>query len=182
MYAIISELDSESTAAIRDYWQRLCKSCGLKEIYNLPTPHFTWLLAEGLDIDRIALLIDQIAVLRDPLAIQTFGLGIFSGNAPVLYLPIVKTGPLLQLHRDIWDRIQPLCVDVHRYYAPSSWIPHITLALKDLTSETITCAIAEIAFESIELTGTAERLALVAYKNGQKGETLRVASFNLGQE
>ena len=182
MYAIISEFDMESTRAIRDLWQQLCKLCGLKEIYHLPTPHFTWMLADDMDIDRVSALINQIAGMHESLSIQTFGLGIFTGQTPVLYLPIAKTSSVLQLHQKIWEKVQPFSDGMHQYYSPSSWIPHITLALKDLTQEKLSCAMSEIAFRTLELSCTAELLALVAYKNGRRGETINISPFISGQE
>lgn len=177
MYAIISELDAGTTKFIKNYWQRLCMLCGLKEIYHYPIPHFTWLSAEEMDVAQVSRLMDQIAAKREALTIQTFGLGIFTGQAPVLYLPIVKTDAVLQLHREIWERVQSCTSEIHKYYSPSLWIPHITLALKDLTRESLLCALTEIAFDPIELSCRAEKLALVAYEDETMGETLQVAPF-----
>jgi hypothetical protein len=50
MYAIISELDQSSSVVVKNLWARLRDACGLREIYNLPTPHFSWLVAEALDL------------------------------------------------------------------------------------------------------------------------------------
>lgn len=182
MYAVISEFDPDSTKTIRSFWQRLCRLCGLKEIYHLPIPHFTWMLSEEMDIDQVRPLIDRIAKENESISIQTFGLGIFTGQEPVLYLPIVKSLTLLQLHQEIWEQVRPFASKVQQYYAPSHWIPHITLALKDLTQETLNCAMSEIAFRTIELSCRAEELALVAYMDGNRGETLHAAAFNSGRE
>jgi len=182
MYAIISEFDPDSIKTIRSFWQQLCRLCGLKEIYHIPIPHFTWLLAEEMDIGRVQTLIDRIASENEYLTVQTFGLGIFTGREPVLYLPIAKTLTLLQLHQNIWEGLLPYSKGVKQYYSPSQWIPHITLALKDLTQDSLECALSEIAFEPIELSCRALKLALVAYKDGSRGETLHVAAFNSGGE
>jgi 2'-5' RNA ligase len=182
MYAIISEFDPDSITTIRSFWQRLCRLCGLKEIYHLPIPHFTWMLAEEMEIPLVRAVIDRIAAENEPLTVRTFGLGIFTGEEPVLYLPIVKSLPLLHLHQEIWEEAQPLSTEVHQYYSPPFWIPHITLALKDLTQERLNCAISEIAFKPIELSCRALQLALVKYVDGRRGETLHTAAFNSGQE
>jgi hypothetical protein len=50
MYAIISELDKDSSVVVKDLWARLRDACGLRAIYDLPTPHFTWFVAESLDL------------------------------------------------------------------------------------------------------------------------------------
>jgi len=182
MYAIISTLDTDSAKIVSDLWQRLCKSCGLKEIYNLSTPHFTWFLAEGLDHGKVMPLIRQIASMRDPFKVHTFGLGIFSGEKPVLYLPIVKFVEMIHLHRAIWNQIQPYGEDPELYYSPRLWVPHITLALKDLTKENLACAVNAIAFDPIELFIAVNNLALVAYENESTGKTLLKCSLKSEQE
>jgi len=182
MYAIISRLDPDSATIVSNLWRRLCKTCGLKEIYNLPTPHFTWFLAEDLDKERVIPLIRQIALMHDPFRVHTFGLGIFSGEKPVLYLPIVKSIEMIHLHRAIWNQIQPYGEDSKLYYSPRLWVPHITLALKDLTKENLACAVNAVAFDPIELFVTVNNLALVAYENESTGKTLFTCSLKSKQE
>lgn len=182
MYAIISGLDPDSAAVVSDLWQRLCKTCGLKEIYNLPTPHFTWFLAGGLDTEGVLPLIQQLSSMSDPFRVHTFGLGIFSGKKPVLYLPIVKSVEMIHLHRAIWNQIQPFSDDPECYYSPRLWVPHITLALKDLTKDNLACAVNAIAFEPIELFVAVGNLALVAYENESIGKTLLTCSLKSEQE
>jgi 2'-5' RNA ligase len=174
MKAVISELDPKSAETVSQIWQRLCVACGVKEIYNLPTPHFTWFLAEDIDIEKAAPMVEQIALDAEPFTLHTFGLGIFSGDKPVLYLPIVKTVEMIELHQAIWNRIQAYGEDAKLYYSPALWVPHITLALKDLTKENLACAVNTIAFEPIELFVKVDNLALVAYENDQTSEMLKI--------
>jgi len=177
MYAVISELDSKSAETVSQIWRRLCLDCGLKEIYNLPTPHFTWFLAEEMDIEKAAPILEQIGLGVESFTLHTFGLGIFSGEKPVLYLPMVKTVEMIQLHQAIWDQIQVYGEDAKLYYSPRLWVPHITLALKDLTKENLACAVNTIAFEPIELFVEVNNLALVTYENKRASETLKTFPF-----
>ncbi len=177
MYAVISQLDPNSAETVSQIWRRLCMACGVKEIYNLPTPHFTWFLAEDMEIYKATPILEQIAMDADPFTLHTFGLGLFSGKNPVLYLPIVKTVKMIQLHQAIWDQIQAYGKEAKLYYSPKLWVPHITLALKDLTKENLACAVNTIAFEPIELFVEVENLALVAYQNDRASETLKTFPF-----
>jgi 2'-5' RNA ligase len=101
----------------------------------------------------------------------------FSGDNPVLYLPIVKSMELSELHKEIWDQTQPYSDDAKPYYSPQLWVPHITLALMDLTQENLACAIDSIAFEPLELFLQVDNLAVVEQDGMEIGETLHQFKF-----
>ena len=151
MVAIISELDPVSSATVQVLWQRLRDTCGLTAIYDIPIPHFTWFLADEMEIEKAVSILSQIAARSDPLSIYTSGIGIFSGERPVIYLPIIKTVGLIELHRQIWDQVYAFSKEIKLYYSPTLWVPHITLAVKDLTKENLHCAVDQLTFEPFEL-------------------------------
>jgi len=170
MYAIISELDPGSSTTVSGLWLELRRSCGLTAIYDVPTPHFTWLAAESLNADKAAPILSQIADQASVMTLHTFGLGIFSGEKPVLYLPLVKIRNMISLHEMIWDQIQPYTKQSELYYSPKLWVPHITLALNDLTRESLACAVNAIAFESIELFVKVDNLAIAEHEEELPGQ------------
>lgn len=172
MYAIISELDPLSSATVNALWQELCEKCGLQAIYKLPTPHFSWLLADQLDHDQVAPIISQITDNAVIMTLHTFGIGVFTGENPVLYLPIVKTHAMITLHEDIWKQIQPFTEGLTMYYSPKLWVPHITLALYDLNCENLSCAISTIACIPIELFITVDNLSIVKQEEAETGQTI----------
>ena len=172
MYAVISELDPQSSAKVIEFWKKLCEACGLRGIYDIPTPHFTWFAAEHLDVDQAKSTISQIVKGVDPFEIRTFGLGVFSGDHPVLYLPLVKTRKVLDFHDEVWKKLRPHSSETQLYYSPWLWVPHITLALKDLTRENLSCAINAIAYEPIELINLVTNLILADYEDERPGQML----------
>ena len=151
MHAIISKLDSETSAAVKRLWEILFEECGLSAIYSLPTPHVTWFAAEAMDIEKTVPILSQIASNTDDFQVHTFGLGIFTGVQPILYLPMVKTLEMIHLHDLFWDQMVPFSQEPKKYYSPRLWVPHITIALRDLTHQKLSCAIEAIGREPIEL-------------------------------
>jgi 2'-5' RNA ligase len=172
MYAIISELDADSAKTVRCLWRRLRDACGLEAIYNLPTPHLTWLVSEDLDIPATASIITHLAALKRVLTTYVFGLGIFSGQRPVLYLPIVKTQAMIDLHHLVWDGVQSYAVQPNQYYAPDHWLPHITLAVNDLSKDNLACALESVTFETIEMPVKVDNLIIVAEETDPSSEYL----------
>jgi hypothetical protein len=97
-------------------------------------------------------------------------LGIFTGEHPVLYLPMVKSVEMIALHREIWDQVQPYSKESQLYYSPPLWVPHISLAVKDLTEANLGCAVKEISFDSIELFIQVNNLVIGEYTEGGFGQ------------
>jgi 2'-5' RNA ligase len=180
MHAIISKLDPESSSTVRNYWQQLNEHCGLAAIYSLPTPHVTWFAAESIEVERIPPVLAKIAANRVPFTLHTFGLGIFSGEQPVLYLPMVKSLEMIDLHGEIWDQVEPFSKDPKTYYSPKFWVPHITLALRDLTPETLTCAVNALGFEPIELFVSIDNLIMAESEEDSLGKLLCEFNFAAG--
>ena len=172
MHAIISRLDPDTTSIVNNLWQKLFDECGLNAIYTIPTPHVTWFAADKINLDRSKPLLSKIAEETQEFTLHTFGLGIFSGENPVLYLPMVKTSEMIRLHCEIWDQVAQYAQREKLYYSPSMWVPHITLALKDLTRENLACAVNAIGFEPIELYVVIDNLIVAEYEETHIGEML----------
>jgi 2'-5' RNA ligase len=165
MYAIISELDAESSVIVKTLWAELRVACGLKAIDDLPTPHMNWFAAENIDIPAAKSIIAGIAASRGKLTTYVFDLGIFSGSRPVFYLPMVKSQEMFELHQSIWKEAVLLSQAPNKYYSPTQWLPHITLAINDVTREKLACALESVAFEPVEMTVTVENLVVVAQED-----------------
>ncbi len=177
MYAIISKLDPESATTVNKLWRTLCDACGLTAIYNMPLPHLTWMVAEDLAIKKSTPILSQITEEATTLTLHTFGLGVFTGEKPVLYLPVVKSIEMISLHEKIWDQVFPFSKDQKLYYSPDLWVPHITLAINDLTEENLACAINAIAFDTIENFIRIDNLAIARYENKKAGDILEQFQF-----
>ena len=182
MYVIISELSEQAAVQVMHLWRRLNQSCGLEGIFNYPNPHFTWFSAEDLEIDRCKPILEAISRGTQAFTIHTSAMEVFEGDDPVLYLKIVKSDELLDLHRKIWSQILPYVKNPSEYHSPEEWIPHITLSLRDLTHENLPCAIESIAHETLEIYSVASTISLVKSENKQTGETIAVFDFSAGWE
>jgi len=178
MYAIISELDPQSSDIVKDLWGRLRQACGLMAIYELPTPHFTWFVAENLDVPAVEAVIADLSARTRELTTFVFGFGIFSGERPVFYLPLVKSQAMMDLHNEIWHQVMACSQHPSQYYSPKFWLPHITLAINDITRESLVCALESVAFEAVELQVCADNLIVVAQEDDPSSLALKQFRFN----
>jgi 2'-5' RNA ligase len=104
-----------------------------------PFPHFSWYIAERYNFDQLEEKLALIARETAPFNIRTAGLGMFTGENPVVYINIVKDSQLLELHQHIWLETQSMGSGISPLYAPDQWMPHITLANRDVTDDNLPC-------------------------------------------
>ena len=119
--------------------------------------------------ERLEEIIHDVANARPPLVVRTTGLALFTGVRPVIYIPVVKAAPLLELHAHIWRSAQPASQELSPYYAPDSWMPHISLAYEDVTPANVGAVIESLAFRSFNWEMTIDNISLIYEPEGQTG-------------
>ncbi len=134
MQAVISVLDERHFQAVTQLWKELEREFGIRATSErVPFPHLTYQGAASYEARPLHAALQQIAREIEPFEIETGGLGIFTGDAPVLYIPVVESPLLTRLHGQIWQALQEIGREITTIYGPDHWIPHITLAQWDIT-------------------------------------------------
>jgi 2'-5' RNA ligase len=169
MFAIASLFKPAANHSTQKLWDTLEKNCGLSGIRTSPYPHFSWLSAEELKWNAIQTRLRRICASTQSFKVRTAGLGIFTGPRPILYLPLVKTLELMRLHERIWKAELKYLVQPNAYYAPGSWIPHITIAYGDLTLENLPCAITDILNNPLELDILVDNVSVIYRQDEEAG-------------
>lgn len=169
MIAIASLLDTRSNRQIHEIWDWLEIQCGLAGIRTTPLPHFSWQSAENYDLEAGNPALERLAKEMKPFRAKTSGLGIFTGDEPILFILLVKTERLMLTHRRIWEVMEPFAQELNPLYAPDEWIPHITLAYQGVSPENLSCAIKDLAFSSLGMELVVDHLAVLFQSNGSDG-------------
>jgi len=169
MHGLISLLDTQHYAKVESLWYALRDECGLKDVYVTPLPHFSWQVAKDYDWDALEGVLQSIAAEVKPFSIQTGGLALFTGEKPVVYIPVVRTAELSQIQQMIWERLASVSIGVCQYYAPSLWMPHISLAYSDVTPETLKCIMGRLAFQTYNWAIEVDNITLIYEPEGAIG-------------
>jgi 2'-5' RNA ligase len=140
MQAIVSALDDPHREMVENIWGELKAVFGLQGVTGSTRPHFTYHVAERYDAGRIDAALTAVARTTPPFDIETHGLGVFRGDETVLYLHVSPAPALMALHRHIWDAVATIAAAPKPVYADATWVPHITLAIGDLTEEILPLA------------------------------------------
>jgi 2'-5' RNA ligase len=179
MNGIASLLDTPATERVKRLWQELEVRCGLTGVKITPFPHFSWQVAEGYDIPALETVLQEIVRETKPFRVRTTGLGLFTGDSPIIYIPLVKDRELLEFHARLWDATRSSVISAHPYYSPEAWVPHITLAYGDVNADNLGCAMHFLAAQSFDWEIQVDNLVFIAQS---EGATVEACRYHFGEE
>jgi 2'-5' RNA ligase len=135
MEVVVTALDKQYGEMIQQIWSELARDFGVRATSTqVPIPHLSYQGATTYDREEVEGVSSRLAGEFVPFTVETDGLGIFTGPVPILYLAVIRSPSLTQLHHQLWQAITPSAVEATPVFSPERWIPHITLAQGDLTS------------------------------------------------
>jgi 2'-5' RNA ligase len=170
MNGIASLLDRPATTRVALIWQDLEARCGLVGVKTTPFPHVSWQVTEDYKVPLLEKALDVLSGQIQPLTIHTTGLGLFTGENPILYISILKDEPIMRLHSLLWEKLNGIGLHPSPYYSPAQWVPHITLAFNDLNRQNLDCAMQYLAFQSFDWEILIDNLVFVAQSENQPPE------------
>lgn len=106
-------------------------------------------------------LVANIAAEHAPLPVRCGGLGFFTTTRPVVYVPVVRGERLSALHGRLWERLSDVAHGSLHWYAPESWLPHVTLAQGPLDTDRLAALLEVPAARGPQWEATLTGLALV---------------------
>ena len=160
-------LDDDSDRKVRELWTELELKIGLQGIYAAPYPHVTFHAARDYPDEDVADVLRRVTGNSPPVTVRTGGLGVFTGEAPILYLPVARSEALTDLHARLYRRLVELSRDENPHYHPQRWLPHITIAMSDVDAKAAGKAVKRLAERTFDWETRIDRLALV-YTQGQE--------------
>ena len=170
MHGLVSLLDQEHTATVEHLWMELEMQYGLTGIKVTPFPHFSWLIAADFNWERLSEVLAEIAAKTKPFSVHTTGLALFTGEQPVVYIPVVRDGKLSALHESIWEQVTAVGMEISPLYNPQTWMPHISLAYVDVTRENIDCVMQHLVFHSYDWQIRIDNITAIYEPTGTIGE------------
>lgn len=134
MQGILSLLDPASADRVNTICAELSSQFGLHGVDAFPYPHISFCIMDGYTQSTVEERLHDTVSRFKPIKVNTAGIGIFLKPNPVLYVSVVRGTALERVHRLI-TRSFPLRAEDGGFYAPDHWMPHVTLAMGDLTAE-----------------------------------------------
>ena len=169
MDGIVSFLDSKHNQLIEELWAELKREFTVQGVYITPYPHFSYHVAQDYDVDKVEPVLERITSNIMTFKVRTSGLGIFTGASPILYIPVVRSLELTQLHQELWEQISTASSGIVEYYHPDQWMPHITIGFGDISQENLSHIIPFLAERDFDWEITVNNLAFI-HDTGTKQE------------
>src|SRR6266704_4044580 len=169
MHGIVTLLDNDHYRLIEDLWAELERRFSVHGVYITPYPHFSYHVAQDYDLGLVESVLQRITSNITTFKVRTSGLGIFTGASPVLYIPVVRSLELTQLHQELWQEISTVSSGVQEYYNPDRWMPHITIGFGDISKDNLSQIIPFLAERDFSWEITVDNIALI-YDTGTKQE------------
>ena len=177
MLAITTLLSQPNASRINRIIERLEKKFGIDDVQATPDPHLTYQLAGVQKLSALKAVLTAVAATTEPFPAFTTGLGVFPGERPVIYIPVLRSNALNSLHRSIVEATAPLCLRTDKFSGPDCWLPHISLALHDTTPDLLGPVLRFLNEETYNLKIEINNLAILR----QQGDLfLQEESFEFG--
>ena len=174
MYAIITDLDSQSKLKIEQIRSRTVKACGGDPVPLHWPLHLSWQGAESYDLAETEDRMRMIAKTVSPIVTRTAGVGVFTGPAPVLYLPVTRTPELTALNETLWETLTPLVKNNNDYFSPDRWVPHVTIVYgTPEVTEAIACMAGSLLTEPLNLEITLDHIYMGYFNENDYGVAFR---------
>jgi 2'-5' RNA ligase len=165
MQAIVSLLDPQHSRIVESLWAELNERFGIKGLYVTPFPHLSFQVASEYNGAEVATALRELARNARPIRVHTSGIGVFTGVRPVLYVPVVRTPELNELHRLIYESTRDAAVELSPHYLRERWSPHITLGQGEFDAHQLGSAVQAFGGRDFSWDFTLDNLALI-YDNG----------------
>ncbi len=127
MQGVVSLLDLADQDRIAELHAGIERATGVSGLCTTPVPHFSYHVADEYDPDLLAATLLSFAASNPGFRVRTSGLGIFTGQHTVVYIPIVRGPVLTAMHHVLWRHLARAARGASEHYHPDNWLPHITL-------------------------------------------------------
>ena len=133
MPGVIALLPEPFSGRVEALWETMEREFGIPRGYPGAVPHMTFHLGSH-DIEAGAeAVVERVARATSPFRINSAGLGVFGGPGPVLHLMVARAPEVAALAALLTSELDAAGFpSTDPYFAPGLWIPHITIAHRNL--------------------------------------------------
>jgi 2'-5' RNA ligase len=133
MPGVIALLPEPFAARVEALWDRIERDFEVPRGYPGAIPHVTFHLGSH-DIDAGAdEVIRRVAARTAPFTVHSAGLGVFSGSPPVVHIMVARSPAAAALAQSLETELAAAGYPAtDPYFAPDKWMPHITMANRNL--------------------------------------------------
>jgi 2'-5' RNA ligase len=165
VYSIASLFDTNQSGT----WQKISDLCNLSGMTTHSIPHFSWQTADSYQTEPLNSELQLLLKTISPFSFTTSGLGIFNNERKILFLIIVKTRVLLEIHESLWNHLTRFANNPRLYYSPTNWIPHISINLNKLNDEQFKWSLSTLLKSNLNFEFEVKKFGIIYLEQGSSG-------------
>lgn len=163
---IVSLLEGEPYRSVRNLWRLFENRYNSVGVRIFSHPHITFQGGKAENPRRLKKDFLKVVSQIKPFEIKIRGTRHFDKKA--ICLKVEKTKELIEINKQVNRFLETHCQSLLEHYAPGIWIPHITLAMDDLTEENFEKAWAKLKNSRIEFKQKLHNICIVKRYPGGK--------------
>jgi len=130
---IVSNIEGQPYKDIKRLWTLFERKYDSKAVQAYSHPHICYQAAKTSNAGELKKDLRHLILQIRPFEIEVNGLRHFRKD--VIFLGVKKTRKLAAIHKLVHRFLEAHCQDLFELYFPEHWIPHITLAMEDLSED-----------------------------------------------
>jgi 2'-5' RNA ligase len=156
---VLSLLEDAPYHEIRKLWKLIQRRYHSKGVQSFSHPNITFQGGKTNRLQELERGFSELALRIKPFEIHSASLGDFDRN--VIYVRVRKDHDLARVNRLVNTFLNLYCEELFESYCPTRWVPHITLAMEDLTERDFEAAMGDLGNRGREFSQTIHNICLV---------------------
>ncbi len=133
MPGVIALLPEPFAGRVETLWDTMEREFGVPRGYPGAVPHLTFHIGNHDHDTGAGPAVERVARATAPFTAYSAGLGVFSGSPPVVHLTVARSPSAAALAEQLNASLGAAGFpSTDPYFAPDKWIPHITIAHRNL--------------------------------------------------
>jgi 2'-5' RNA ligase len=126
-------------------WRMFENHYGSVGVQTFAHPNLTFGGGTIRDPRALAAHLEDLAETLEPFELRITGIDVFHEPQRAVYLAVEPTAELTRIHRSVHQVLEQHCEALVELYRPESWVPHITVAMGDLSQENFERALEDLS-------------------------------------
>lgn len=144
LIGVLSILEGDVLTEAQRLWRLFETEYASTGVQSFDWPNVTFQAGHCDDVSRLEDDLGTLARNLPPFEIVVDGLAHFESQPKTVYLQVLPTDDVRRVNRAVNEMLEHHCAKVFKPYRPKNWIPHVTVAMKDLTDEAFDRAINDL--------------------------------------
>ena len=158
---VVSILEDKPYKTVKELWRLFEKEFDSVGVLTFNHPHITFQAGKTESIRQLKKDFQKFVSNIKPFDIEVNRTRHF--NKKVIYLRVGKTTELIRINKLINQFLKTHCQSLFKYFTPPNWIPHVTLAMDDLTEENFERAWSQLKHSKIKFKQKLHNICIVKW-------------------